>query len=200
LWLVTILASLAALFILILCLPLDIRLQLVTQEKPRFGIRLAWLFGLVSKEVSKGKKKAEEKRRVVRRKPRRRRIRAGAMLQILRTKGLSRQFVSFLKGILSCLKIRDLGMNLRVGLDNPADTGLLFAFVGPATSFLSSSFPHEIRVQPSFDDKAIFEGYLHGTVRLRPIQLAAPFLRFVFSLATMRAVKTLVLTKWKRKK
>jgi len=97
-------------------------------------------------------------------------------------------------------KIRELGANLRIGLDNPADTGLLFALIGPATLFLSPAFPHEIRVQPSFDAEAVFEGHLYGAVRLHPIQLAPPFLRFICSLATIRAIKTLVLTKWKRKK
>ncbi len=197
-WAVAALASLAALIVLLLCVPLDIRLNVDVPGKPM--VRLAWLFGLVSKEITRRKKKPEEKRPAVRRKPRARKIRARAVFDILRTRGLLKQVSGLLKGILRCLKIKEFGANFRVGLDNPADTGLLFAFVGPATVFLSSAFPCEIRVQPSFDDEAVFEGYLHGTLRLRPIKVATPFLRFVFSLATIRVIKTLVLTKWKRKK
>jgi len=55
-------------------------------------------------------------------------------------------------------------------------------------------------VQPSFGDEAVCQGYLLGTVRLVPIQLVPPFIRFAFSLPTIKALKILVLTKWKGKK
>ncbi len=200
-WVVATLASLALLIILALCIPLDVTLHIDMYGRPKARTRLVWLFGLVSKETRKERKKPEEKREAVKvkRKLSERRGRAKAIFQILRTKGLLRQFKHLLKTMLSHLKIRDLRVNLRVGLDNPADTGLLFAFIGPATLFLNSSFIHEIRVQPVFD-KAVFEGYLYAAVRLRPIQLVPPLLRFAFSLTTMRVLKILVLTKWKRKK
>ncbi len=195
-WVVAALASLAALTILVLCVPLDIRLHLDVPGKPK--IRLTWLFGVVSKEVTQGKKKTEEKKKVVRKKPGGRRLQARTIFDILRTEGLLRQFKVLLKNILGALKIRDLEVDLTVGLDDPAETGLLFAFVGPASRLLSSSFPHQIRVQPS--SEAVFEGYLHGTVRLQPIRLVTPILKFVFSSATIRAAKTLVVSKWKGKK
>ena len=190
-WVIATLASLALLIILAFSVPLDVVLRVDVYGRPKFRTRLVWLFGLVSKEIRRGKKTPGEKRGVVKgkRKPRERRGRAKAIFQILRTKGLLRQFKCLLKDILSRLKIRDLSVNLRVGLDDPADTGLLFAIIGPATFFLSSSFLHEIRVQPVFD-KAVFEGYL----------LVPPLLRFAFSLTTMRVLKILVWTKWKRKK
>lgn len=92
------------------------------------------------------------------------------------------------------------GADFRAGLGNPADTGLLFALIGPAASRLSSSFPRQIRVEPSFEDETAFEGHLSGTVRLQPIQLVPPLMKFAFSSATIRTVKKLVLTRWKRKK
>jgi hypothetical protein len=161
-----------------------------------------WFFGLVSKEITRGKKVPEEEKGVAKgkQKPGKRRIKARSIFQILRTRGLLKQLKRLLQDILKCLKIRDLKVNLRIGLDDPADTGLLLALIGPATFFLGSSRVHEIRVQPSFEDEAVFEGYLHGAVRLVPIQLTIPFLRFVFSLAAIRTAKTLVLAKWKRTK
>jgi hypothetical protein len=202
LWVAVSLASLAALLILVLCVPLDMAAHLDVYGRPKFRMRLRWLFGLVSREIRKGEKKPEEKERVIKveRRPKKRRGTATAVFRILRTKGLLRQIKALLRGILSRLKIRELGADFRVGLDNPADTGLIFALLGPAIFFLSSSFPHRIRVQPSFDGEAVFEGYLYGAVRLQPIQLVMPFMGFAFSLATIRAAKALVLTKWKRRK
>ena len=201
-WVIATLASLVVVIILVLCVPLDIVLHLDVYGRLRFRMRLAWLFGLVSKEVSKGPKKPEKKKRVVKEKQkiRKGRLRARTIFKILRTKGLLRQFKVLLRDVLSRLKIRELGAYFRVGLDNPADTGLLFALIGPAIPFLGSSFLRQLRLEPSFSDEAVFEGYLHGAVRLVPIQLVTPFLRFAVSLAAIRAMKILVLTKWKSKK
>ena len=196
-WIVTTLISLAVLIVLALSVPLDVALHMDAHGRPKFSMRLVWLFGLVSKEV-----RPEEKKRVIKgRRGLGERVRqARAMFEILRIKGLLRQLKSLLKGMFSCIEIREIGANLRVGLDNPADTALLFAFIGPATLFLESSFPYQLRVQPSFDDEAVFDGYLDGAARLRPIKLVRPLLGFTFSSATIRALKILVLTKWKRKK
>ncbi|MCK4242094.1 MAG: DUF2953 domain-containing protein [Dehalococcoidia bacterium] len=201
-WVIVTLSGLAVFTILMLCVPLDIALHMDAHGRPRFRMRLSWFFGLVSKEVTKGKKKPEEREKVVegKAKLRERSRRARAVFQILRTKGLPRQLTRLLRDTLRCLKIGGLRVDFRMGLDDPADTGLLFAFIGPAIPFLSASFPHEIRVQPSFGDEAVFEGHSYGVVRLRPIKLVPPFMRFAFSLATIRAAKILVLTKWKRKK
>ena len=201
-WVITALVSLAVLLIVVLCVPLDMVLHTDVHGRLKFRLRLSWLFGLVSKEITKGKKKPEAKREVVegKRKPRDRRRGIRVILEILRTKGLLRQLQNLIKGILGRINIRDLIVNLKIGLDNPADTGFLFAIIGPATLFLGSSRFHQIRLEPSFADEAVFEGYSYGRVRLRPIQLVMPFVRFAFSLSTVRAAKMLVLTKWKRKK
>ncbi len=170
--------------------------------RPKFRMRLAWFFGLVSKEVSKAPKKPEEKKTVTpgKRKRRGKGISARTIFKILRTKGLLKQLKGLLLDVLKCFKIRELRADFRVGLDNPADTGLLFALIGPAIFFLSRSVPCQIRVQPSFEGEAAFQGYLHGAVRLRPIRLVTPIVRFAFSLAAIRVVKILVLARWKRKK
>jgi hypothetical protein len=190
------------LIILALSVPFDVMLRLDVYGRPRFRVRLVWLFGLVSKEIRKGPKGTEKKKKVVKskRKRRGRGISARIIFKILRVRGLFRQFKVLVRDVLGCLKIRELGADFRVGFDNPADTGVLFAIMRPATLFLGPSFPHQIRVQPSFDGEAVFEGYLQGTARLQPIRLVPPFLRFIFSLATIRVIKILVLAKWKRQK
>jgi len=202
LWVVVALASLAVLILLVLSVPLDIAVHVDVHGRPRFRMRVVWLFGLVSKEVKRGKKKPKEEKRVAegKRKPGKKRARARTIFKVLRTRGLLGQLKRLLKDVLKHLKIRDLIVDFTVGLGDPADTGLLFALIGPATFFLGSSSVHEIRVEPSFGDETVCEGYLHGTVRLLPIQLVIPSLRFVFSLATIRVVKMLVVTKWKRQK
>ncbi len=192
-WVIATLAGLAGLIIFVLCVPLDAAFSMDASGRPKFRLRLVWLFGLISKEVSREKKKPEEKLK------KKRRIGFRNILKILRTRGLPGQLKDLVKDILSQPKIKDLVANFKIGLDNPADTGLLFALIGATTPFLRLPSQYQITVQPSFD-KAVFEGFSYGHVRLRPIRLVGPFIRFVFSLAALRVVKLLVLSKWKKKK
>ncbi len=201
-WVIAALVSLAVLIVFALLVPLDVVLYVDVYGRPKFRMRLAWLFGLVSKEIAKKEKKPEDKKKTVRgkRMPGKRGPGAGTILEILRARGLLGQIKLLLKGILRLPRIKDLAADLKVGLGDPADTGLLFALIGPATFFVGSSFPNQIKVQPSFTDEAVLEGSLHGALRLRPIQLIPPLLRFVFSLPTIRVAKILAVTKWRRKK
>lgn len=191
-WVIIALASLVVLVALVLCVPFDTAFRVDIYGRQRFSLRLIWLFGLVKKELKRGKKKPSK------RKPGGRRG-ARDIFKILRTEGLLRQLKTLVTDILSRLKIRDLSIDLRVGLDNPADTGFLFAVIGPALLFCSPS-THHLRLQPSFEGEAVLEGYAQGAVRLLPIRFVVPFLRFIFSMATLRVAKTVLLTKWKRKK
>ena len=58
-WVAITLASLAIILILALCVPLDVVLHANVYGKPKFQLRLAWLFGLVTREIRKGEKKPE---------------------------------------------------------------------------------------------------------------------------------------------
>lgn len=191
-WAIIILASLTAVLIFGLCVPIEVSLRADVYGKPRFQLKLSWLFGLVRTDLA-GRRKPSRKRKAKLRD-------IIAIIEILPTKGLVSQLKRLMKDILSYLKVRNLYADFTLGLGDPADTGLLFAFVGPAASWLSSSLPCQIRVRPSFEDEGTLEGYSYGEVRLRPIQLVIPTLRFAFSLAAMRAAKKLVLAKWKRKR
>lgn len=195
-WVVATLAGLAGFIILVLCVPLDVALNFDSSGRPKFSLRLVWLFGLISKELSRKKKKPEEKKGATEEKRKKKgRIGFRTILRILRSKGLIRQLKDLVRSILSQLKIKELAVNLRLGLGDPADTGLLFALIGSATPFLNLSPQYQIRVLPSFHDEAVFEGSLYGALRLLPMRLVWPLLRFAFSLATFRAVKTLVLSR-----
>ncbi len=198
-WVIIALAGLFALVVLVLSIPLDLAFRLDVHGRPKFSLKLVWLFGLVGKELGRRKKKAKLKKA----KPEKAKEKKGGArkaLKILRTKGLLRQIKVLVTDVLSSLSIRQLRADFRIGLDNPADTGLLFATIGPSLIFLSPSVRRSISIKPSFEVEAVLEGYAQAAVRLRPIRLLVPLLRFVFSLAFLRVIKTVVLAKWKRKK
>ena len=121
------------------------------------------------------------------------------IFSILKTEGLLRQFKKLLKDLLSAFRFRDVIADFTLGLGNPADTGLLFAVIGPATALFGESRFHKLIFRPSFSDDTVLEGYSHGTVRLRPIRLIPPVVKFAFSAATIRMAGTFISSKWKRK-
>ncbi|MFC2022999.1 hypothetical protein ACFLTL_02460 [Chloroflexota bacterium] len=194
-WVAATLAGLAILAVLVLCVPLVMVFQVEVYDGIRFQMRLAWLFGLVGKDIRTGKKPGEEEKLAAKRKRPRKRLDIKTMFRILRIKGLLKKVKRLLRDVLGCFSIRDIKADFTVGLDDPADTGMFFAIVGPATHFLA-----DIRLQPAFADEMVFQGYLHGRIRLQPIHLIPPVTRFVFSLPVMRVAKTLVVARWKRKR
>ncbi len=199
-WAIAVIASLAILITLLLYVPLDFSFHTSVYGKPKFSIRLVWLFGLVSKELRQTKKGCEANR-VTEHKQERddwtRGIRVTS--EVIRIKGFSRQLARFIKRIVRRIKTKELFADFKVGLENPADIGLLFAFLAPLNLLLSYLSPYHIRIEPSFTTENIIEGHLESELRLRPIQLAAPLIVFALSLPTLRAMKKLVLYKWKRK-
>ena len=199
-WVIAVLAGLAALITFLLCVPIDLVFRTKIEGKIKSSVRLVWLFGLVSKDCIQTKKKPEESNIEQEQKSSDWTQGIRITLEVIRIKGLPGQLVRLIKRILRHIRVRELVANLKLGLDNPADTGLLFAFAAPFNLLLSHLSPHRIRIEPSFASDTLIEGRLYGTVRLRPVQLAVPLLGFAFSFPTLRAVKKLVLYKWKRKR
>ena len=200
-WVIAVLAGLAALVTLLLCVPIDLVFHTKIEGKIKSSLRLVWLFGLVSKDCIQTKKKPQEESNIEQEQKSSDWTQGIRItLEVIRIKGLLEQLGRLIKRIIRHIRVRELVANLKVGLDNPADTGLLFAFAAPFNLLLSYFSPHRIRIEPSFASDTLIEGRLYGTVRLRPVQLAVPLLGFAFSFPTLRAVKKLVLYKWKRKR
>ena len=200
-WVIALLAGLVVLFVLLLSVPIDAVFSLNTSDSPKFRMRLVWLFGLIGKDMSKKEKMPERKEKPPKMKPEKKsRIGFTTALKILRTKGLIKRIINLIKGILRQFKLRELVINLNLGLDNPADAGFAFAMVGVTSPVINRIRRCQVNIKPYYHDEFVFEGHLRGVVRLQPISLAWPVLRFIFSLAALRVLKIMVLSKWKRKK
>ena len=190
-WLLVALASLIA----ILSIPFEILCHIEVYEKPKFRIRLKWLFGLLKKEIRAKKKPTKKKKK--------QKLGEGrkwlwAAFRIIRIKGMLKELRRLVKGILNSLKIRELRVNLKVGLDDPADTAFLVGIINSSRLFWKPSFPHEIDIRADYEGQVFLEGYTHLTVRVLPIQIVVSVLRFLFSWSTMKAMRILVVAKWKK--
>ncbi len=79
---------------------------------------------------------------------------------------------------------------MRLGLGDPADTGRLWAFLGPLNAAAQNLRNAEVRIEPEFVDPT-FEFEINGRVRLVPLQFLALATAFALSPPSIRAWRTL---------
>ena len=195
-WVVVWLAVAIAYLIAVLSVPIGILGQLEVHEKPEFRIRLTWLFGLLKKDIRKKKKPPKEKP-AKKKKKKPKRGGAGrkllAVYRVLRTKGMLNHTWRLIKAVLRSFKIKELRVNFRVGLDNPADTAFMVGIFNFIPLFWKPSFPHELNVRPDYDgDVTLAEGYALVRIRVLPVRIIAVVLRFLFSWRTIKVIRIMV--------
>jgi len=186
---VYIIAGIILLLILMLSIPVELvfDLEIPGEAKPR--VRVGWLFGLVWKEIRRRKRKPKRKKK--------RSLKP--FLSLLRTRGLPGNLLKLARQILSRVKVRQLDADLRVGLDDPVDTGMLWSVMWPALVSLNSSGPVKVRIEPSFAEPAL-EASVHGRIRLFPIEIVGSLLGFVLSPAGLRAARLMVVSQWRQRR
>jgi hypothetical protein len=195
-WIVAAVGSLVVLAAFILWVPLDIVFDVEVRGRPVFTVSYTWLFGL----VKRGPRPRVEKEPPSEKPARRRRPDIKLAFRLLKVRGLLKSFARLIKGVLASFRLTGLAADFRLGLGDPADTGMLFAVIGPAAALLGPGVFERVNLQPSFDDAASIEGNSHGTARLRPIRLLPPLLRFAFSRPAARALWLMLKSRFKRKR
>jgi hypothetical protein len=185
-----IIAGIILFVILVLSIPVDMAFAFEAHQDVKATMRVGWLFGLVWKDIRRRRKKKPKKKKERSMKP---------LLSALRTRGLLRRLLKLARQLLSCLKVRQLDADFRVGLDDPVDTGIMCSVLWPALVPINWFGPMRFRMEPAFDEPA-FEGSLHGKIRLFPIQMVGPLLCFVLSPTGLRTLKLMVIPPWKKKR
>ncbi|MBI2869330.1 MAG: DUF2953 domain-containing protein [Chloroflexi bacterium] len=201
LWLVIGLLSFLLLLGLLLSVPVEAAVRLEARAGLRFYFVFSWLFNLVRKEIAPGGRAGPgpppRRERPKAKKPRRGRFGLGTFFHLIRARGLVPALIALVRGLLGCFKIRRISVDYDIGLADPAATGLLFAVIGSVTPFVSAP-RRRISLRPSFEDRVFIQGSSSARVSLRPITLAAPVARFIFSRPAWRAARVLV-KEWRAK-
>jgi len=193
LWLIITLASLSLLLVLLLSIPVNLIFYFDTNRQPKASLSFSWMFGLISKRLGGKKKKPKAPRKKKGKKK-------GSRFKfwgILRTTGLLKQVLLLLRGILSCIHLKKFELQLKLGLDNPADTGFLFGYIYAVRGLLPAK--SGIAINPEFSE-AVIEGHSRGIVTLTPICFVGPLFRFVFSKTSLKILWGIITGKWKKKK
>jgi hypothetical protein len=190
-------------FVFLLLVPIDIEGSVTLGDRPK--VRVQWLFGLIGKdlfeETGAGKEPSSEEREELGRReaqkqpagtPKKERESKGQgwssreILSIIRTRGLIGNLKRFLKGLAGAIRVKRFRMRLRMGLEDPADTGQAAGYLWSMIGCLESLYPLDVRIEPSFHEEAL-EGVVEGALRIWPALGVLPLLRFSLSRPMLRA-------------
>jgi len=162
----------------LLAIPITLTFKASWRQDFVSDIRLHWLFGLVhvrfhstkshisSKPVSSTGEQAQQKSARKKSKARKK----AHVLAAIQKRKFRQRIIRFINDIWHAVYKRDLILRMRVGLGDPADTGQLWAFVGPVTGMLANVQAASITIEPEFMEPTFeFDG--SGSIRIIPLQL-----------------------------
>lgn len=208
-WVVVALCSLAALTVLLLCIPVDVDLRLEVYGKATLHLRLEWLFGRVRKTFRSGEGRKAPARPKPEKKVGKPREKAGKargaadtgrlLWSLVRVHGLFESVVRLFGRLLHSFSLRRLYLDFRAGLEDPADTALLLGPVCLKAMCADLWARDSIRLVPAFEGEPFLEGEGGIGVRLYPISAVPPLLAFLFNPSTLKTLIVLANWKWRRR-
>ena len=192
-------AALLLAVVFLLATPVTISFSIVRREAFSARVTIGWLFGLLrfTPSLARSDNRARRRRRPAAAPPGPEGSAAEAprkapgapakrFRRLLKSKGFVRGVLRFLRDVTRCVHFVSLRVAGRIGLDDPCDTGRLWGSICAVTGFLHGAKRVRFLVEPEFSE-AVFELDGRGEIRIVPVTLLLPTVRFVLSPATLRA-------------
>jgi hypothetical protein len=180
-----------SLIVILLAVPVTVTYQFSWQEAPRADVRLNWAFGLVRADVSPNQSKAKRdnaeaagKEAAGRRKSTGRRA---AIVAGIRQPAFRRRILRFVSDLWHAIRKKNVELLLRLGLGDPADTGQLWAALGPLSGIFANRRDIRVSIEPDFLD-ATLEVEGSGAIRVVPLQIVIIVLGLLVSPPIWRGV------------
>lgn len=167
----------------VLAAPVTLRVDLRRPgpgERLRARVALGALFGLVDTELGRGP-------RPHRPRPSRRRRRGWTRwTEALWDEDFRAAVERLAARLWRAVRVRELRGWVQVGFDDPADTGLAWAVLGPVAERSERRWPH-FHAAPTFEGPAL-DADLHGAVAVVPLELLGVAVAFLLTPATLRGL------------
>lgn len=184
------LAALAAVLALLLAVPVDVGVTAHRRERLQARVTVRWLWGRVRLPVPEGGG-AKAKKPKTTEKPARpksgRPSGARRALAVVRTPGFPRRAARLLGRLAGRVRVRRLELAVRLGLDDPADTGRLWGVIGPAAALVPVPPSARVAVTPDFT-APVFHLDAEGEARVVPLAVLGSVAAFLLAPATLRAL------------
>ena len=175
-------------FVALLAIPFEIIFKIQSQQERQSDIAIVWLFGVVRFPISgapgRPSKKPKKTKKLSKRKGK---TNFRAIKSLFFNARFRNRLIRFIKDIFRTIRIASFYLRIRLGLDDPADTGRLWAYLGPLAVYLTNLSNATISLVPDFQTETLdYDG--SGRVRIVPLQVIFTVLAFVFSPITIQAL------------
>ena len=191
----TALLILVVLLIALLAVPVVFEIDVSGENEFRGHIMLIWAFGLlrvkiarfprVAKSDSKAARKPREKKPA-----RKSRKSGGSIQQAIGNAEFRRRILRFLRDFWRAVHKDGLRLHLRLGLDDPANTGLLWAVLGPLSGWLMTLREASVWLEPEFRGATVALDSA-GRIWFVPLRLLQLILGLVLSPTFWRGMKSM---------
>jgi hypothetical protein len=183
--------------IALLAIPVDVKFSVRLHDGFVGRAMVAWMFGLVRLPMpSKTGKPSPLEPSPKTRKGKPWYKGSRSMVTMLRSEGFWPRLLRFASDILNVVQVRILRLRVRLGLEDPADTGQLWAFVGPLTAILAEARGTDIGIEPDFE-RAFLSMDGSAELRVIPIRALVVVIPFIGSPATLRAAWAVIASRRK---
>jgi len=181
-----ILMGLFGFFLFLASIPIDLKFQFDSFQSPRFRCRIGWFFSLIELNLPAERRFPGKKKK--RRKTERKSIGGFSFFRLLSRPLLIRS-MDFTWKIRRTIHWTRLRGDIKAGLGEPADTGILFGYFSAVLPLFDGSDERRLRWEPDFGDEPLLEGTSEGVARLRPIEIIPVVLAFIFSKPVLQAMR-----------
>lgn len=173
-----------SLVVILLALPVTLTYQLSWKQTLSADLRLNWAFGLVRADVSPDAAKPDPVKSDARRSKAGVRAKSKGkkpdIMAAFRQPLFRRRIIRFLSDLWRAIHKKNVRLLVRMGLGDPADTGRLWAMLGPLSGLLARLRDIRVAIEPDFLD-ATLEVDSSGTIRMIPLRLVIIVLGLLFS-------------------
>lgn len=159
--------------ILMLAVPVTLTYRVNWRRSFEANITLKWLFGLVRiplPSTASTTPVGEQKTITSKGTKKRRTNRKTNPMVALRQSAFRRRLFRFVSDVWHAIHKQHVVLRIRIGLGDPADTGQLWAVLGPLSGMLATFQDILIEIEPEFVD-TVFELDSSGNIRVIPLQL-----------------------------
>jgi hypothetical protein len=169
-----ILIGVLLLLVLLLAIPVTLNFRISVAHGVSRDLEVVWGFGLVRyrrvgsltlRGRSRGRR-GKVSPRVAKRSP----DAGGRFLALARQRNVRRRLMRYLRDLWRTVRKEDLSLSVRMGLDDPADTGKMWALLGPVSGMLSNVRGVKVDLEPDFSEE-VFELEGAGTLRVVPARV-----------------------------
>ena len=177
--------------IALLAIPVTLTYQVTWRQAFQGDITLQWLFGLVRLQLPLRQPKTPSSSAIKVTQNNHKKSLSGKKsnpIAAIRQKSFRQRIFKFIRDFWHAIQKHNLRLRIRIGLGDPADTGQMWAIIGPVSGMLATIEQASIEIEPEFID-SVFELDSSGNIRIIPLQMIYLAFGLLLSPAIWQGIK-----------